>query len=103
MVPRLLQRYREEIVPKLKTEFSYTNLHQVPSVTKVVVNMGMGEATQNPKLIEHAVKAEPENRDAHAARARIYRERRKVESSLMTKGIFRAAARSSEEVVEPEG
>ena len=47
--------YRTEIVPKLQTEFSYKNLHQVPRVEKVVVNVGVGEATQNPKLIERAV------------------------------------------------
>ncbi len=54
MVPRLLGRYREEIVPKLVGEFSYRNLHQVPKLTKIVVNVGLGEATQNPKLLERA-------------------------------------------------
>ena len=54
MTPRLLERYRSEIVPKLKDEFSYKNVHQVPRVEKVVVNMGVGEATQNPKLVERA-------------------------------------------------
>lgn len=53
--PRLLQRYREEIIPKLLDEFSYGNVHQVPCVEKVVVNIGVGEATQNPKLLERAV------------------------------------------------
>lgn len=52
---RLLERYREEIVPALKTEFSYTNMHQVPRVEKIVLNVGVGEATQNPKLLEKAV------------------------------------------------
>ena len=55
MTPRLLERYREEIVPKLLEEFSYVNVHQVPGVEKVVVNIGVGEATQNPKLLERAV------------------------------------------------
>ncbi len=54
MVPRLLGRYREEIVPKLVGEFSYRNVHQVPKLTKIVVNVGLGEATQNPKLLERA-------------------------------------------------
>ena len=54
MVPRLLGRYREEIVPKLLGEFSYRNVHQVPKLTKIVVNVGLGEATQNPKLLERA-------------------------------------------------
>ena len=55
MTPRLLERYRTEIVPKLLGEFSYRNVHQVPRVEKVVVNVGVGEATQNPKLLERAV------------------------------------------------
>jgi large subunit ribosomal protein L5 len=54
MTPRLLERYRKDVVPKLKTEFGYTNVHQVPSLVKIVVNMGVGEATQNAKLIEQA-------------------------------------------------
>ena len=53
MTARLLERYRSEIVPKLRSEFSYQNVHQVPRVEKVVVNMGVGEATQNPKLREN--------------------------------------------------
>jgi large subunit ribosomal protein L5 len=54
MTPRLLERYRSEIVGKLSTEFGFKNLHQVPKLEKIVVNMGVGEATQNPKLIEKA-------------------------------------------------
>ena len=52
MVPRLRQRYSEEIVPKLREEFSYRNVHQVPRMLKVVVNVGVGAATENPKLLE---------------------------------------------------
>jgi large subunit ribosomal protein L5 len=55
MTPRLLERYRQEIIPKLRAEFAYKNVHQVPRVEKVVVNVGVGEATQNPKLLERAV------------------------------------------------
>jgi len=55
MTPRLLDRYRSEIAPKLQGEFSYKNVHQVPRIEKVVVNVGVGEATQNPKLLEQAV------------------------------------------------
>src|SRR5262245_42058835 len=54
MTPRLLERYRSQIIPKLKQEFGYTNSHQVPKLEKIVVNMGVGEATQNAKLIEQA-------------------------------------------------
>jgi len=54
MRPRLLERYRSEIGPKLSQEFGFTNPMQVPRLTKIVVNMGVGEATQNPKLLEKA-------------------------------------------------
>jgi large subunit ribosomal protein L5 len=55
MRPRLLERYRKDVVPKLSKEFSYGNVHQVPKLTKIVVNVGLGEATQNPKLLDNAV------------------------------------------------
>jgi large subunit ribosomal protein L5 len=54
MTPRLLERYRSEVVPKLSQEFGFKNVHQVPRLEKVVVNMGVGKATQNAKLIEKA-------------------------------------------------
>jgi len=54
MTPRLLERYRTEIVPKLSQEFGFKNVHQVPRLEKVVVNMGVGKATQNGKLVEKA-------------------------------------------------
>lgn len=54
MVPRLKQRYREEIVPVLMQEFGYKNVMQVPSVSKIVVNIGMGEALQNAKSLDAA-------------------------------------------------
>ena len=54
--PRLKARYREEIVPELKKEFSYGNIMEVPGLTKIVVNMGVGEAARDSKLIEGAVR-----------------------------------------------
>ena len=53
---RLKARYREEIVPGLQSEFGYSNIMQVPTVTKVVVNMGVGEAARDSKLIEGALR-----------------------------------------------
>ena len=53
---RLKARYREEIVPGLQSEFGYSNIMQVPAVTKVVVNMGVGEAARDSKLIEGAIR-----------------------------------------------
>jgi large subunit ribosomal protein L5 len=55
-VPRFKVRYREEIAPALKDEFGFGNVMQVPTVTKVVVNMGVGEAARDSKLIEGAVR-----------------------------------------------
>jgi large subunit ribosomal protein L5 len=52
---RLRERYRAEIVPSLMKEFSYRNRMQVPEVTKVVINMGLGEAVGNVKVIDAAV------------------------------------------------
>jgi large subunit ribosomal protein L5 len=54
MEPRLLTRYRSDVRGKLSREFGYKNVHQVPTVEKVVVNVGLGEATQNAKLLERA-------------------------------------------------
>jgi len=54
--PRLKQRYRDEIHAAMLTEFDYPNVMQVPTVTKVVVNMGVGEAARDAKLIDGAVR-----------------------------------------------
>jgi len=55
-VPRLKQRYREEILPALRQEFDFGNVMQVPGLTKIVINMGVGEAARDSKLIEGAVR-----------------------------------------------
>jgi large subunit ribosomal protein L5 len=52
---RLEQRYREEIAPTLREEFDYDNEMQIPRMRKVVVNIGLGEALDNPRAIEYAV------------------------------------------------
>jgi len=54
--PRLKTQYREEIVPALTTEFNFANAMQVPGLTKIVVNMGVGEAARDSKLIEGAIR-----------------------------------------------
>ena len=56
VTPRLKTRYRVEILPALKSEFDIPNVMQVPGLTKIVVNMGVGEAARDSKLIEGAVK-----------------------------------------------
>ena len=54
-VPRLKKYYLNELVPLLKTELGIKNQMQVPKLEKIVVNMGLGEAVQNPKAIESGV------------------------------------------------
>jgi large subunit ribosomal protein L5 len=56
VVPRLKQRYREEIAGALREEFSYANVMQIPGLVKVVVNMGVGDAARDAKLIDGAVR-----------------------------------------------
>jgi large subunit ribosomal protein L5 len=55
-VPRLKARYRQEIVPALREQFGFANVMQVPGMTKVVVNMGVGDAAKDSKLIEGAIR-----------------------------------------------
>ena len=54
--PRLKAKYKAEIIAQLTSEFGFANPHQVPGLTKIVVNMGVGEAAKDGKLIEHAIK-----------------------------------------------
>jgi large subunit ribosomal protein L5 len=49
------ERYRTEVVPALMKQFGYQNIMQVPKIEKVVVNMGVGDAIQNPKALDNAV------------------------------------------------
>ena len=55
IVPRLKTRYRDEIAGELRKEFNYENVHQTPGVVKVVVNMGVGDAARDSKLIQGAI------------------------------------------------
>jgi large subunit ribosomal protein L5 len=81
--PRLLARYRAEIVPALKQEFSYKNVHEVPRVEKVVLNMGVGEATQNPKLLERAVE---ELGQISGQKANVRRSRKSISNFKLREG-----------------
>jgi large subunit ribosomal protein L5 len=49
---RLRERYSKDVAPALKKEFGYTNVMAIPKITKVVINMGLGEATQNAKIVD---------------------------------------------------
>lgn len=55
MVSRLKEKYRQEVVPALQKDFNYTNPMQVPTLNKVVINIGMGEVIQNAKAMDAAV------------------------------------------------
>ena len=53
--PRLQKMYSEKLIPQLMKDLALSNVHQVPRLTKVSVNMGLGEAIQNPKIVEAAI------------------------------------------------
>lgn len=55
MVPRLQEKYNKEVIPALMEKFGYKNLMEVPRLEKIVLNMGVGEAKDNPKVLESAV------------------------------------------------
>lgn len=55
MAARLAEKYQSEIIAQLTKEFSFGNAMQVPRLQKIVINFGLGEATQNPKIIDRAV------------------------------------------------
>jgi large subunit ribosomal protein L5 len=55
MAPQLKEKYQKEIVPGMMQEFNYGSIMQVPRLQKIVINIGLGEAIQNPKALEAAV------------------------------------------------
>jgi large subunit ribosomal protein L5 len=55
VAPRFAEKYAKEVVPALTKQFGYTNPNQVPKIEKIVVNMGLGAAVANPKIIDSAV------------------------------------------------
>jgi len=54
-MPRVRDRYQDEVVPALTSDFGYKNVYQVPKLTKIVVNIGLGEAVQNGRALDAAV------------------------------------------------
>jgi large subunit ribosomal protein L5 len=55
MIPRLQEKYEKEVVPALMEKFAYKSVMEVPKLEKIVINMGVGEAKDNPKVLEAAV------------------------------------------------
>lgn len=55
-VPRLRKKYKEEVIPALMEQFQYSSIMQVPKIEKICINQGVGDATQDKKLVDNAVK-----------------------------------------------
>ena len=56
IIPRLKQRYRDEIAGQMREQFEYVNVMQIPGLVKIVVNMGVGDAARDAKLIDGAIR-----------------------------------------------
>ena len=82
--PRLKERYLEEIVPALRKEFGYSNIMQAPAVHKIVINIGMGEAIQNQKAMENAVR---DLSDITGQRPVVTKAKRSVASFKLREGM----------------
>lgn len=83
-MPRLKQHYLENVVPALKERFGYKSVMQVPKVEKVVVNMGVGEATQDPKTLDAAV---TDLRAITGQKPIITRAKRSISAFKLRKGV----------------
>jgi len=55
VAPRFIAKYQKEVVPALTKQFGYTNPNQIPKIEKIVINMGLGQAVTNPKIIDSAI------------------------------------------------
>jgi large subunit ribosomal protein L5 len=84
MVPRLKEKYREEVIPSLKEKFGYRNDLQVPRLEKIVVNMGVGEGAHDPKAIDGAMK---DMAVITGQKARLNRARRSVAGFKLRTGM----------------
>lgn len=84
MTPRLQSKYQDELRESLKSQFSYTNVHQIPKITKIVLNMGLGEAVQNPKIIEEAQKELTSIAGQHAV---VTRAKRSIATFKLREGM----------------
>jgi len=84
MGTKLQERYQAEIVPALQKEFGYVNVMQVPRLEKVIINMGLGEAVQNPKIIEGAIQ---EITTIAGQRAVVTRARKSIANFKLREGM----------------
>lgn len=88
-VPRLKTQYRQEVVPALMKQFGYDNLMQVPRLVKISVNKGVGEATQNAKLVDDAVE---ELRKVTGQQPAVRKARKSVSNFKLRQGMPVGAA-----------
>ncbi len=84
MIPRLKEKYLNEIIPALKEKLGYKNIMQVPKIEKIVVNMGIGEATQNIKALDAAVE---DLKTITGQAPTIRRARKSISSFRLRKGM----------------
>jgi large subunit ribosomal protein L5 len=84
MMPRLKEKYLKEVIPVMMKEFSYKNVMQVPKVQKVVLNVGLGEAIQNIKLLDAAQK---ELSLITGQRAVVTKAKKSIASFKLRKGV----------------
>ncbi|NIA11733.1 MAG: 50S ribosomal protein L5 [Nitrospiraceae bacterium] len=80
----LLEKYQKDVVPVLVKKFKYKNVMQVPKLQKIVVNMGLGEAVQNIKILDHAVK---ELRDITGQQPVITRAKKSIAQFKLREGM----------------
>jgi len=83
-MPRLREKYQKEIVPELKKQFSFTNVNEVPKLEKIVVNMGVGDAVQNVKLLDAAM---ADLASITGQKPKLCRARRSVASFKLREGM----------------
>jgi len=83
-IPRLLEEYRGNIVPSMKEKFGYANLLSVPRLNKIVINMGIGEAINDPKLVDAAA---ADLAVITGQKAKICRARKAVSNFKLRKGL----------------
>ena len=99
---RLKERYEKEVAPALKKEFGYDNVMAIPKIDKVVVNMGLGEATQNAKIVDTGAdelgahhRPEAGGRPAPRSRSRSSRSARACRSARWSRCAASACGSSS--------
>jgi large subunit ribosomal protein L5 len=83
-VPNLKKKYRDEMVPALMKRFGYKNINQVPKLVKVVVNMGVGEASRDVKLLDSA---ERELSQITGQKARVTRAKKSISAFKVREGM----------------